>query len=89
MEDNSPQFQPYMEIVVQPQSKFRFRYKSEMTGKHGSLLGVMSTPSKSTIVEEQPGTSSSSSGIQSKLFPSVKVSKTNANAFSKYVRGFC
>lgn len=34
------QKQPYLEILVQPQSKFRFRYRSEMTGKHGSLLGA-------------------------------------------------
>lgn len=27
-------------ILVQPMEKFRFRYKSEMVGTHGSLLGV-------------------------------------------------
>lgn len=35
--------QPYLEILVQPQTKFRFRYRSEMTGKHGSLLGAPPT----------------------------------------------
>ncbi|XP_021944196.2 nuclear factor NF-kappa-B p105 subunit [Folsomia candida] len=39
---------PHLEILVQPQPKFRFRYKSEMTGKHGSLLGVV-TPSSSSV----------------------------------------
>jgi len=30
----------YISILVQPMEKFRFRYKSEMVGTHGSLLGV-------------------------------------------------
>ncbi|XP_018365630.1 PREDICTED: nuclear factor NF-kappa-B p100 subunit isoform X2 [Trachymyrmex cornetzi] len=32
--------EPYLSIIVQPMEKFRFRYKSEMVGTHGSLLGV-------------------------------------------------
>ena len=32
--------EPYISILVQPMDKFRFRYKSEMVGTHGSLLGV-------------------------------------------------
>ena len=28
---------PYISILEQPQSKFRFRYKSEMVGTHGQL----------------------------------------------------
>ncbi|KYN36803.1 hypothetical protein ALC56_08594 [Trachymyrmex septentrionalis] len=32
--------EPYLSIMVQPVEKFRFRYKSEMVGTHGSLLGV-------------------------------------------------
>jgi len=32
--------EPYLSIMVQPMEKFRFRYKSEMVGTHGSLLGV-------------------------------------------------
>ncbi|XP_018398619.1 PREDICTED: nuclear factor NF-kappa-B p100 subunit isoform X2 [Cyphomyrmex costatus] len=34
--------EPYISILVQPMEKFRFRYKSEMVGTHGSLLGVYS-----------------------------------------------
>ncbi|KAF2880441.1 hypothetical protein ILUMI_25719 [Ignelater luminosus] len=30
---------PYLEILEQPTEKFRFRYKSEMAGTHGSLTG--------------------------------------------------
>lgn len=30
---------PYIKILVQPVDKFRFRYKSEMLGTHGSLSG--------------------------------------------------
>ncbi|KAL0117683.1 hypothetical protein PUN28_008825 [Cardiocondyla obscurior] len=30
----------YISILVQPMDKFRFRYRSEMVGTHGSLLGV-------------------------------------------------
>lgn len=32
--------EPYINILVQPMDKFRFRYKSEMVGTHGSLLGA-------------------------------------------------
>lgn len=28
---------PFLQILEQPQSKFRFRYKSEMVGTHGQL----------------------------------------------------
>lgn len=31
---------PYIEIIEQPVEKFRFRYKSEMIGTHGSLVGA-------------------------------------------------
>jgi Rel/ankyrin family protein len=30
---------PYLQIIEQPVEKFRFRYKSEMMGTHGSILG--------------------------------------------------
>lgn len=30
----------YLSILVQPMDKFRFRYRSEMVGTHGSLLGI-------------------------------------------------
>ena len=29
--------EPHLVVVEQPQSKFRFRYKSEMVGTHGQL----------------------------------------------------
>ncbi|XP_032670815.1 nuclear factor NF-kappa-B p100 subunit isoform X2 [Odontomachus brunneus] len=32
--------EPYLEIIVQPAEKFRFRYKSEMMGTHGALVGI-------------------------------------------------
>ncbi|EZA52293.1 hypothetical protein X777_08963 [Ooceraea biroi] len=32
--------EPYINILVQPMEKFRFRYISEMVGTHGSLLGA-------------------------------------------------
>ncbi|CAG9559794.1 unnamed protein product [Danaus chrysippus] len=38
---------PYLYIVEQPQNHFRFRYKSEMIGTHGCLLGKSCAPSKS------------------------------------------
>ncbi|XP_078050325.1 nuclear factor NF-kappa-B family member relish [Augochlora pura] len=31
--------EPYLALLVQPAEKFRFRYKSEMIGTHGSLVG--------------------------------------------------
>lgn len=30
----------HLSILVQPMDKFRFRYRSEMVGTHGSLLGI-------------------------------------------------
>ncbi|GBP65303.1 Nuclear factor NF-kappa-B p110 subunit [Eumeta japonica] len=30
---------PYLRIIEQPQDHFRFRYRSEMVGTHGCLLG--------------------------------------------------
>ncbi|XP_061377455.1 nuclear factor NF-kappa-B p110 subunit isoform X1 [Danaus plexippus] len=38
---------PYLSIVEQPQNHFRFRYKSEMIGTHGCLLGKSYATSKS------------------------------------------
>lgn len=37
---------PYLAITEQPVDKFRFRYKSEMHGTHGSLTGVNTSKSK-------------------------------------------
>ncbi|XP_063906696.1 nuclear factor NF-kappa-B p105 subunit isoform X2 [Zophobas morio] len=37
---------PYLRIVEQPIDRFRFRYKSEMTGTHGSLCGQTSDRSR-------------------------------------------
>ncbi|XP_069358194.1 nuclear factor NF-kappa-B p110 subunit [Maniola hyperantus] len=37
---------PYLQIVEQPQNHFRFRYKSEMIGTHGCLLGKSTSSSK-------------------------------------------
>jgi len=59
---------PYLEILVEPQAKFRFRYKSEMTGKHGSLIGV---PGTGYLRPGTPPSPSSQNG--SKLYPTVKV----------------
>lgn len=40
---------PHLEIIEQPTDKpFRFRYKSEMHGTHGSLMGVYTERSKRT-----------------------------------------
>lgn len=40
---------PLLEIVEQPMDKpFRFRYKSEMHGTHGSLMGSLSERTKRT-----------------------------------------
>lgn len=36
----------YISILVQPMEKFRFRYKSEMVGTHGSLLGIFNSGRK-------------------------------------------
>lgn len=38
-----------MTIVEEPVEKFRFRYKSEMHGTHGSLLGRSSSSAKKTF----------------------------------------
>ncbi|CAH2244152.1 jg23458 [Pararge aegeria aegeria] len=37
---------PYLQIVDQPQNHFRFRYKSEMIGTHGCLLGKSTSSSR-------------------------------------------
>ncbi|XP_064071534.1 nuclear factor NF-kappa-B p110 subunit isoform X1 [Vanessa tameamea] len=37
---------PELRILEQPQNHFRFRYKSEMIGTHGCLLGISSNKSK-------------------------------------------
>ncbi|CAL7951942.1 unnamed protein product [Xylocopa violacea] len=38
---------PYLKILEQPIEKFRFRYKSEMVGTHGSLVGSSSNNTRS------------------------------------------
>ncbi|XP_015438643.1 PREDICTED: nuclear factor NF-kappa-B p110 subunit [Dufourea novaeangliae] len=38
--------EPYIKILEQPVEKFRFRYKSEMIGTHGSLVGTNSGSSR-------------------------------------------
>jgi len=69
---------PYLEIVVQPQSKFRFRYKSEMTGKHGSLLGASSSDTATRFSTLSVSNCASSSGNNTtKTFPTVKVNFNN------------
>lgn len=40
---------PYLTMLEEPVEKFRFRYKSEMHGTHGSLTGRTSTGSKKTF----------------------------------------
>lgn len=41
--------EPHLEIVEQPTDKpFRFRYKSEMHGTHGSLMGIHNDKAKRT-----------------------------------------
>lgn len=37
---------PYLRIIEEPIDRFRFRYKSEMTGTHGSLSGLNSDKSR-------------------------------------------
>ncbi|XP_049870070.1 nuclear factor NF-kappa-B p100 subunit-like isoform X2 [Pectinophora gossypiella] len=37
---------PYLRVVEQPQNYFRFRYKSEMVGTHGCLLGKSTSSNK-------------------------------------------
>lgn len=41
--------QPYLKIVEQPVEKFRFRYKSEMTGMHGTLCARSAISRKPTF----------------------------------------
>ncbi|XP_063619489.1 nuclear factor NF-kappa-B p100 subunit [Cydia splendana] len=43
---NGMKERPFLRIVEQPQDHFRFRYRSEMVGTHGCLLGKTSTSSK-------------------------------------------
>jgi hypothetical protein len=65
---------PFLEILVQPQSKFRFRYKSEMTGKHGSLLGATcEVGCSSGVGGTTTPTPSTQQVVQVKVFPTVKV----------------
>lgn len=40
------QERPYLKILEEPVPKFRFRYRSEMRGAHGSLLGRSETSRK-------------------------------------------
>jgi nuclear factor NF-kappa-B p105 subunit len=40
---------PYLKILEQPLQPFRFRYKSEMHGTHGSLMGVGTERTKKTF----------------------------------------
>ncbi|XP_017058414.1 nuclear factor NF-kappa-B p110 subunit [Drosophila ficusphila] len=44
---------PHLRIVEQPVEKFRFRYKSEMHGTHGSLNGANSKRTPKTFPEVQ------------------------------------
>lgn len=58
-EYNQPQssssynYSPYLTIIEEPVEKFRFRYKSEMHGTHGSLTGRTSSGSKKTFPSVQ------------------------------------
>ncbi|XP_050664074.1 putative transcription factor p65 homolog isoform X2 [Leptidea sinapis] len=45
-EDVEQAKKPFLQIIEQPQSYFRFRYKSEMIGTHGCLLGDNYIPGK-------------------------------------------
>lgn len=38
--------EPHLVILEQPIEKFRFRYKSEMIGTHGSLVGSNSNSNR-------------------------------------------
>jgi hypothetical protein len=40
---------PYLEVMEQPSREFRFRYKSEMNGPHGNLMGARSSKSEKTF----------------------------------------
>lgn len=37
---------PSLQFIEQPTDRFRFRYKSEMAGTHGSLTGIKSDKSR-------------------------------------------
>lgn len=40
---------PFLRITEQPVEKFRFRYKSEMHGTHGALMGMNSSKTRKTF----------------------------------------
>lgn len=40
---------PYLRITEQPVEKFRFRYKSEMHGTHGALMGSSSSKTRKSF----------------------------------------
>lgn len=40
---------PFLKIIEQPTSKFRFRYRSEMQGTHGAIQGERATKQKKTF----------------------------------------
>lgn len=44
---------PFLRIIEQPVNKFRFRYKSEMHGTHGSLTGQTTARNKKTFPSVQ------------------------------------
>lgn len=44
---------PYLHILNQPQSKFRFRYASEMTGTHGCLMAESRDRNKKECIQVQ------------------------------------
>ncbi|XP_048516879.1 nuclear factor NF-kappa-B p110 subunit isoform X2 [Dendroctonus ponderosae] len=46
MDDSPTSNVPYLKFLEQPTNKFRFRYKSEMAGTHGSLCGMNSDRSR-------------------------------------------
>ncbi|XP_039276689.1 nuclear factor NF-kappa-B p110 subunit isoform X2 [Nilaparvata lugens] len=39
---------PYLKIMEEPANQFRFRYKSEMQGTHGAILGARATKNEKT-----------------------------------------
>lgn len=96
------QKQPYLEILVQPQTKFRFRYRSEMTGKHGSLLGApqqqqssmlmaMRSTSQLTsgsgVMYPAPGSSSSSSCTNTRSYGISDSSCCSVSGHLQHVEG--
>ncbi|RZF41443.1 hypothetical protein LSTR_LSTR000157 [Laodelphax striatellus] len=40
---------PYLKIIEEPANQFRFRYKSEMQGTHGAILGEKATKGEKTF----------------------------------------